>query len=87
MRAALDLYDELPKAMRKYLMHNGWHFNKSLCYFATSLMKKHGKKLVEKKEQKTKIITWIMSLLLMKEFNNFYKSIPEDIWKKENERW
>ena len=45
MRAALDSYDDLPKAMRKYLMHNGWHFNKSLCEFATSLMKKHGKKL------------------------------------------
>ena len=45
MRAALDQYDELPKAMRKYLMHNGWHFNKSLCDFAISLMKKHGKRL------------------------------------------
>ena len=45
MRAALDLYDELPKSMRKYLMHNGWHFNKSLCNFAISLMRKHGKKL------------------------------------------
>ena len=45
MRPALDLYDELPKDMRKYLMHNGWHFNKSLCNFAISLMRKHGKKL------------------------------------------
>lgn len=45
MRAALDLYDELPKNMRKYLMHNGWHFNKSLCNFAVSLMKKNGKRL------------------------------------------
>ena len=45
MRAALDLYDDMPKAMRKYLMHNGWHFNKSLCNFAVSLMKKHGKRL------------------------------------------
>ena len=45
MKTALDLYDELPKAMRKYLMHNGWHFNKSLCEYAVSLMKKHGKKL------------------------------------------
>jgi hypothetical protein len=45
MRAALDMYDDLPKAMRKYLMHNGWHFNKSLCNFATSLMKKNGKPL------------------------------------------
>ena len=45
MRPALDLYDELPKAMRKYLMHNGWHFNKSLCDFAVSLMTKRGKPL------------------------------------------
>lgn len=45
MKTALDLYDELPKSMRKYLMHNGWHFNKSLCEYAVSLMKKHGKKL------------------------------------------
>ena len=39
------MYDDLPKAMRRYLMHNGWHFNKSLCDFAVSLMKKLGKKL------------------------------------------
>ena len=45
MRVALDLYEDLPKNMRKYLMHNGWHFNKSLCDFAVSLMKKQGKKL------------------------------------------
>ena len=45
MKQALDLYDELPKSMRKYLMHNGWHFNKHLCEYAVSLMKKQGKKL------------------------------------------
>ena len=45
MRTALDLYDDLPRAMRKYLQHNGWHFNKSLCNFAISLMKKQGKRL------------------------------------------
>ena len=45
MRVALDLYDDMPKSMRKYLMHNGWHFNKSLCNFAVSLMRKHGKQL------------------------------------------
>lgn len=45
MRTALDLYDDLPKSMRTYLMHNGWHFNKSLCNFAVSLMKKRGKRL------------------------------------------
>jgi hypothetical protein len=45
MRAALDMYEDLPKAMRTYLTHNGWHFNKSLCNFAISLMKKQGKRL------------------------------------------
>jgi hypothetical protein len=45
MRPALDLYDEIPSSMRRYLRHNGWHFNKTLCNFAISLMKKNGKKL------------------------------------------
>jgi hypothetical protein len=45
MRVALDLYEDMPKAMRKYLMHNGWHFNKSLCDFAVSLMLKNGKRI------------------------------------------
>jgi hypothetical protein len=45
MRPALDLYDEIPSSMRRYLRHNGWHFNKALCNFAVSLMKKNGKKL------------------------------------------
>lgn len=45
MGIALDLYDDFPRAMRKYLMYNGWHFNKALCNFAISLMKKHEKPL------------------------------------------
>jgi hypothetical protein len=42
---ALDMYDELPKYMRKYLQNYGWHFNKALCQYAVSLMKKGGKPL------------------------------------------
>lgn len=45
MRVALDMYDDMPKYMRKYLQNYGWHFNKALCQYATSLMKKNGKKL------------------------------------------
>jgi hypothetical protein len=53
----LDIYDELPKYMRKYLQNYGWHFNKALCHYATSLMKKGGKKLeVLTKEQVDKIL-------------------------------
>ena len=53
----LDIYDELPKYMRKYLQNYGWHFNKALCHYAISLMKKGGKKLeVLTKEQVDKIL-------------------------------
>ena len=45
MRVALDMYDDMPKYMRKYLQNYGWHFNKALCSYATSLMSKNGKKL------------------------------------------
>lgn len=53
----LDIYDDFPKYMRKYLQNYGWHFNKALCHYATSLMKKGGKKLeVLTKEQVDKIL-------------------------------
>lgn len=45
MRAALDMYDDMPKYMRKYLQNYGWHFNKALCSYAVSLMRKGGKAL------------------------------------------
>lgn len=36
----LDIYDEIPREMRIYLQHNGWHFNKKACEWAVSLMKR-----------------------------------------------
>lgn len=45
MKQSLDSFEDLPKAMRKYLSHNGWHFNKELCEFATSLMTSKGSKI------------------------------------------
>ena len=45
MRAALDMYDDMPKYMRKYLQNYGWHFNRALCSYAISFMKKGGKSL------------------------------------------
>ena len=42
---ALDMYDTMPKYMRIYLSHYGWHFNKALCQYAVSLMRKGNKKL------------------------------------------
>lgn len=35
------MYDEdIPEEMKKYLAHNGWHFNKKACDFAVGIMKK-----------------------------------------------
>ena len=45
MRTALDTWDDIPKGMKRYLSNYGWHFNKSMCEYATSLMKKGGKSI------------------------------------------
>lgn len=39
-RLPLDMYDDIPMEMRKYLRFHGWHFNKKACDFAVSLMRK-----------------------------------------------
>lgn len=39
-RESLDMYDERPREMTAYLRNYGWHFNKKMCEFAVSLMKK-----------------------------------------------
>lgn len=40
-RTSLDTYDKLPEAMTNYLQHYGWHFNRKMCEFAVSQMKKN----------------------------------------------
>ncbi len=39
----LELYTELPPAMKNYLSHYGWHFSKEMCQWAVSRMKKKNK--------------------------------------------
>lgn len=36
----LDIYDDMPKPMKRYLSHFGWHFNKAACMDAVSMMYK-----------------------------------------------
>ncbi len=36
----LDIYDDMPTAMHKYISQNGFHFNKKACDYAVSRMKK-----------------------------------------------
>lgn len=56
MKQALDVYDDMPMEMKRYLRHNGWHFNKKACDFAVKLMKKENPstKKVEKIEPYSK---------------------------------
>lgn len=57
MRTSLDIYDERPPEMTKYLQYNGWHFNKKMCEFAISQMRKGGKPLeMHTKEQIDKLL-------------------------------
>ena len=34
------MYDDMPREMRTYLSHNGWHFNKRACEYAVKMMKR-----------------------------------------------
>ncbi len=49
MRTSLDLYDDRPASMKRYLKYYGQHFNKKLCDFAVSKMK-HGKQPISKEK-------------------------------------
>lgn len=31
MKESLDIYDDMPKPMKIYISHFGWHFNKAAC--------------------------------------------------------
>lgn len=45
----LDVYDDRPTSMKRYLKYYGEHFNKKLCDFAVSKMN-HGKQPVPKEK-------------------------------------
>ena len=49
MRMPLDIYDDRPVSMKRYLKYYGQHFNKKLCDFAISKMN-HGKQPVGKEK-------------------------------------
>lgn len=38
-KVALDIYDDMPKAMKRYISNYGWHFNKAAYEYAVSVMK------------------------------------------------
>ena len=48
-RRSLDIYDDRPSSMKRYLKYYGQHFNKKLCNFAVSKMN-HGKAPITKEK-------------------------------------
>ena len=49
IRKSLDIYDDKPLSMKRYLKYYGQNFNKKLCSFAVSKMK-HGKEPISKEK-------------------------------------
>ena len=49
IRTSLNIYDDRPTAMKRYLKYYGQHFNKKLCQFAISKMH-HGKTPINKEQ-------------------------------------
>lgn len=45
----LDIFDDRPDSMKRYLKYYGFHFNKKLCDFAVNKMK-HGKSPIPKEQ-------------------------------------
>jgi len=39
-KVPLDMYDDMPTPMRKYISNYGWHFNKEAFEYAVSQMRK-----------------------------------------------
>lgn len=51
-KTPLDIYDDMPSEMKKYISNYGWHFNKKAYDFATSLMYKYNKTTNKKEHVK-----------------------------------
>ena len=67
IRKSLDIYDDRPTSMRRYLKYFGQHFNKKLCDFAVSKMK-HDKNPVPKEKVDEILDKYNIKL----EFNELY---------------
>lgn len=58
IRRGLDMYDDIPKDMKRYLRENGYHFNKAIYEWAVGMMYKednNGKKEYIKPVEKEKV--------------------------------
>lgn len=60
-RNSLNIYDDRPSSMKRYLKYYGQHFNKKLCQFAVSKMN-HGKTPVPKEKVDEKLKTYNIEL-------------------------
>ena len=60
-RDSLDIYDDRPSSMKRYLKYYGQHFNKKLCNFAVSKMN-HGKSPISKDKVEETLMKYQISL-------------------------
>lgn len=59
--SSLDIYDDRPASMKRYLKYYGMHFNKKLCDFAVSNMH-HGKSPISKEKVEESLKKYNISL-------------------------
>lgn len=60
-RNSLNIYDDRPSSMKRYLKYYGQHFNKKLCQFAVSKMN-HGKSPIPKEKVDEKLKAYNIEL-------------------------
>lgn len=54
-KVPLDIYDDMPDGMRKYIQNYGWHFNKKAYEYATKFMTRINP--ITKKEERVEAYT------------------------------
>lgn len=74
-RQSLDIYDDMPRAMRRYVSNYGFHFNKNAFEYAVSLMMKRdtsGKQSPIKAATKEEVETKLKKLGITIDNNTLY---------------
>lgn len=70
----LDIYDDMPRMMKKYISNYGWHFNKEACEYAISLMIKRDGSSIKALTQE-EILTFLKKYNVSLENNVLYDAV------------
>lgn len=85
-RIPLDLYDMKPEGMIAYLRYNGYHFNKKMCEWAVSKMRRDGSTItfLDKEKVESMLKSEGVTLQNVEGYDHVYVAnmVRADYWNK-----